>query len=200
MADPSEQKTPALPAKTTKIVVETPLGELTAEQTIAETREALPFQFVTVSDAYGSPVLFASLIVYILMRLLVKPYLQVSLAKRKVPKEERGAWVMRATFLPGLIAACVVDFTPIAEALGVPLHYIAAIPVGALFYAGGGMVIHEVLKRVDPIGLLVAKLGGKTDKENKAAAEDAFIEATGMINIDELAAEVAAKNKKEGKS
>lgn len=154
----------------------------------------LPTQFVKVSDAYGSPIIFASLIVYILMRLVVKPYLQVSLARRKVPAEERGAWVMRATFVPGLIAACVVDFGPIAKAVGVSLHWAATIPVGALFFAAGGMVVHEILKRVDPIGLIVAKLGGKTDQEHKDDAEESFKEATGMIKLDDLHAAVAKKN------
>lgn len=143
-------------------------------ETISEPGEGLGLQLVKVSDGYGSPILFASLFVYILMRLLVKPFLVPYLAGRGIPKENREPWVLRATFLPGLVAASVVDFSPISQELGVPLHWIAVIPVGAVFYAAGGVCIHELLKRTDPIGMIAERFGRKTEKDLKQEAEEIF--------------------------
>jgi hypothetical protein len=133
-------------------------------------------QLVKVTDGYGSPILFASVFVYILMRLLVKPFLVTYLASKGMDKAAREPWVLRVTLLPGLLSATIVDFSPIAKAVGVPLHWAAAIPVGAVFFAGGGVALHELLKRVDPIGMIATKLGGKTDRERMDEADEIYRE------------------------
>jgi hypothetical protein len=140
--------------------------------------DGIGLQLVKVSDGYGSPILFASLFVYILMRLLVKPFLVPYLAERGLSKRRRQPWILRSTLLPGLVAACLVDFSPISQALGVPLHWIAVIPVGAVFYSAGGVAIHELLKRIDPIGVIAEKFGRKTDRDLQAEAEEIFSATT----------------------
>jgi len=144
------------------------------EQAAATMAQGLGPQLLTVSDGYGLPILFASLLVYILMRLLVKPFLVEYLAKKGLDKKQREGWLLRSTLLPGLLAAAIVDFTPIARAVGVELHWLAAAPIGAIFYAAGGVAIHELLKRIDPIGMIAKRLGGKTDAEHKREAEEIY--------------------------
>jgi len=122
-----------------------------------EIGESLGTQIVKVSDGYGSPILFASLFVYIVMRLFVKPLLVGYLVDRGFKRARREPWILRATLAPGIVAALLVDFSPISEAVGVPLHPLAVIPVAAIFYSAGGVALHELIKRADPIGRITGR-------------------------------------------
>ena len=127
------------------------------DDTIATT---LPTQLVTAADGFGLAVLFASLLVYALMLLAVKPFLETWAADRGKTSVQRSRITMSASLLPGLVAAFLVDFEPIAQAFGVKVDWMA-IPSGAVFYALGGVLVHNVIRRLDPLGKIEERIFGR---------------------------------------
>ena len=124
----------------------------------------LPTQLITAADGYGAAVIFASIFVYAVMLIAVKPALEDWAARRGKSEIQRSRLTMTSTLIPGLMASFVVDFEPIARAFSVDVRW-AAIPAGAVFYALGGVIVHNIIKRIDPIGKIEEKIFGKTRRE-----------------------------------
>lgn len=141
-----------------------------AEQ-VAPPDGQLATQVLSAVDGYGAPVLLACLFVYVVVGAVKHP-VHDWLAGRGKSAKVRKSLVNLVNLPAGMLAACFVDFAPIAEAVfRVDLHPVQAIPVGGVLYGAGANLLYRVLRDYDPIEWVMRRFGIAPKRERQADYE-----------------------------